>query len=137
MTEKKILKRQRVSSSEDSDSDEAAAGVVVKKEAKKKYEPPVDPVSDEIKMLFYQLSDPKEKERMEAVKAFAALEVRLNSEQEIYVMKRLAAGCAAGGRASRLGYPPVLACRLKKSATKFTIEQLEEIVNEKLPVDGK
>uniref|UniRef100_A0A914YQD6 Uncharacterized protein n=1 Tax=Panagrolaimus superbus TaxID=310955 RepID=A0A914YQD6_9BILA len=133
MPEKKVLKRERVSSSEDSDSDEAAA--VVAKQAKKKYEPPVDPVSDEIKLLFYQLSDPKEKERMEAVKAFEALE--LNSEQEIYVMKRLAAGCAAGGRASRLGYPPVLACRLKKSDSKFTIEQLEEIVDEKLPVDGK
>jgi translation initiation factor 2B subunit (eIF-2B alpha/beta/delta family) len=136
MSEKKLLKRQRDSTSDEneSDSDEAATAVAVPV-LKKKYEPPIDPVSNEIKMLFYQLSDPKEKERTEAVKAFAALE--LNPEQEIYVMKRLAAGCAAGGRASRLGYPPVLAYRLKNSATKFTIEQLEEIVNEKLPVDGK
>jgi hypothetical protein len=98
MSEKKLLKRQRDSTSDEneSDADEAATAVAVPV-PKKKYEPPVDPVSNEIKMLFYQLSDPKEKERTEAVKAFAALE--LNPEQEIYVMKRLAAGCAAGGRA--------------------------------------
>ena len=58
----------------------------------------------------------------------------MNSEEESYVLKRCVAALASGNRAARIANATVLCYRLQNLKEKLSLDEIEKIAEEKLPI---